>query len=266
MKRPSFQFYPADWRKDAALQSCSLAARGLWIDVMCVMHECEPYGHLIVNGNAMRPAQVARLVGIGAQECVSLLNELEQSGVLSRTGEGAIFSRRMVKDERLRNARAEWGRAGAEHGKKGAEYGAKGGRPRNDKGGLEPAFSGGSKGGFETRVEPPPSSSSSSSSSKLKTNSSTSSTVPPGFAAFWQAYPATRRRVAKRSCLAKWNALGCEAKATEIADHVRAMAATEQWRGGYEPAPLTYLGQRRWEDGLPAAPTPQRQERRLALD
>ena len=30
MKRPAFQFYPSDWRKDMALQSCSVAARGLW--------------------------------------------------------------------------------------------------------------------------------------------------------------------------------------------------------------------------------------------
>jgi len=31
-KRPAFQFYPGDWRRDTALQSVSLAARGLWIE------------------------------------------------------------------------------------------------------------------------------------------------------------------------------------------------------------------------------------------
>ena len=47
-KRPAFQFYPESWRTDAELRSCSLAARGLWIDLMCVMHQCKPYGHLVL--------------------------------------------------------------------------------------------------------------------------------------------------------------------------------------------------------------------------
>ena len=46
MKRPSFQFYPGDWLHDTGLRACSLAARGLWIDIVCFMHQAEPYGHL----------------------------------------------------------------------------------------------------------------------------------------------------------------------------------------------------------------------------
>ena len=57
VKRPAFQFYPGDWRKDVQLRSCSVAARGLWIDLLCVAHECEPYGHLMINGRPMTPAQ-----------------------------------------------------------------------------------------------------------------------------------------------------------------------------------------------------------------
>jgi hypothetical protein len=153
MKRPSFQFYPADWRKDMALQSCSVAARGLWVDMLCIAHECEPYGHLTVNGRPMTPAQIGRHTGLTERECSRLVAELEDSGVLSRTDEGAIFSRRMVRDEDIRQRRAEGGKAGSEHGAKGAEHGAKGGRPRKDTGDKKPP------------LEPPPSSSSSSSSS-----------------------------------------------------------------------------------------------------
>ena len=29
------------------------------------------------------------------------------------------------------------------------------------------------------------------------------------------------------------------------------MAKTKAWQDGYEPAPLTYLNQDRWEDGMP---------------
>lgn len=153
MKRPAFQFYPADWRKDMALQSCSVAARGLWIDLLCIAHECEPYGHLTVNGKPMTTAQIGRHTGLTERECAKLVAELEDAGVVSRTEEGAIYSRRMVRDEDLRNRRAEGGKGGAEHGAKGAEHGAKGGRPKKERGDSKPP------------LEPPPSSSSSSSPS-----------------------------------------------------------------------------------------------------
>lgn len=111
-KRPAFQFYPADWRKDTALQGCSLLARGLWHEMLCLMHECEPYGHLSVNGKPMKPSQIARLVGITEKEYGRLLEELFDAGVPSRTEDGCIYSRRMVRDEHIRNVRAEAGKKG----------------------------------------------------------------------------------------------------------------------------------------------------------
>lgn len=76
---------------------------------------------------------------------------------------------------------------------------------------------------------------------------------PPGFLNFWQSYPATRRRVAKRACLQAWVKGQCESMVGDVVAHVKAMRDTAQWRDGYEPAPLTYLNQRRWEDGPPVA-------------
>ena len=138
VKRPSFQFYPGDWRKDTALQTCSLAAQGMWINLLCVMHECEPYGHLVVNGEALTNVKAARLVGVSAKEFAKLLAEIEGAGVVSRTAEGVLFSRRMVRDEVVRNARAAGGGEGKEFGALGAEHGAKGGRPVAAKGGSKP--------------------------------------------------------------------------------------------------------------------------------
>lgn len=151
MKRPSFQFYPADWRKDLELQSCSIAARGLWHEMMCVMHEAEPYGYLVLNGRPMTDAQAATACRVTPQQYRSLLSELKEAGVPGVSEEGAIFSRRMVRDESIREARAAGGEAGAEHGKKGAKDGYKGGRPRKERGVKKPP------------LYPPPSSSSSSS-------------------------------------------------------------------------------------------------------
>ena len=161
MKRPAFQFYPADWRKDAGLQSCSISARGLWIEMMCIMHEGGVYGHLEVNGRPMTAAQLARLVGETEKTVKPLLDELEQAGVFSVNEQGVIFCRRMVRDEHVRNVRAEGGKGGKDFGKLGAEHGAKGGRPSKGKGGLETPL----KTPLTDGKEPPPSSSSSSSSS-----------------------------------------------------------------------------------------------------
>ena len=153
-KRPAFQFYPGDWRKDVELRACSLAARGMWIDLMCVMHECEPYGHLALNGAPMTPAKIAGQIGVTPQQVKKLLDELLENGVARKTPEGTIYSKRMVDDERIRNARANGGKAGSEHGIKGAEHGSKGGRPTVQKGGLETPL--------PDELTPPPSSSSSS--------------------------------------------------------------------------------------------------------
>lgn len=156
-KRPASQYYWGDWWKDKALHSCSQPARGLWHEMNCLMHEGEPYGHLTLNNRPMLPPQLANLCRISPAKCKALLEELESAGVFSRADTGAIYSRRMVRDEDLRNRRAAGGKDGAEHGIKGAEGGAKGGRPKLVKGGSETPLLPG--------LEPPPSSSSSSSSS-----------------------------------------------------------------------------------------------------
>jgi hypothetical protein len=169
MKRPAFQFYPADWRKDIELRSCSLAARGLWIDLMCVMHDCEPYGHLALNGKPMTAANISGQTGVPAAQVKRLLDELLQNGVARQADEGLIYSKRMVDDEALREYRAGIGRQngakGAEFGAMGAEHGKKGGRPKKQNGGDEP----GEEPGKKPPQNPHPSSSSSSSSSILNT-------------------------------------------------------------------------------------------------
>jgi hypothetical protein len=64
MNRPWMKFYPSDWRADPALRMCSIAARGLWIEMICLMHEAAPRGSLRVNGQAVSEGQLAALAGI----------------------------------------------------------------------------------------------------------------------------------------------------------------------------------------------------------
>lgn len=112
MKRPAFQFYPGDWMRDSALRSCSVGARGLWMDMICLMHEGTPYGYLKVNLKVILPANLARMVGATLEEVDGWIGELEGAGVFSRDEEGAIYSRRMIRDENIREARASGGKLG----------------------------------------------------------------------------------------------------------------------------------------------------------
>jgi hypothetical protein len=112
IKRPSFQFYPSDWLRDTALRSCSISARGLWMDMLCYMHEGSTYGHLKVNEKVIDSITLSRMVGMTKDECDQLLSELESCGVFKRTEDGVIFSKRMVSDETLREARSNGGKLG----------------------------------------------------------------------------------------------------------------------------------------------------------
>jgi hypothetical protein len=87
-----------DWSDDPALRLCSLAAQGLWMRLLCLAASAEPYGHVIVAGHAPSPREIARIVGHHSSQVKLLLTELERHGVLSRTEEGTIYSRRLVRD------------------------------------------------------------------------------------------------------------------------------------------------------------------------
>lgn len=66
------------------------------------------------------------------------------------------------------------------------------------------------------------------------------------FEEFWQAYPPTDRRTAKKQCFEKWKKKRLDEQADLILLHIDAMRKTTQWRQGYEPSTLTYINQERW--------------------
>lgn len=79
MKRPSFQFYPADWRNNAKLRRCSWAARGAWVEVMGLLHDSDDYGLL-----TWPLKEIAQALGCP----LSLLKELAEKGVLKGVDKG----------------------------------------------------------------------------------------------------------------------------------------------------------------------------------
>jgi hypothetical protein len=106
-KLPAFQFYPGDWRKDPNLSRCTKAEKGVWIDVLCLMFECEVRGVLSTGGLPWGDHEIAAATGGDTAENLSCISELLRKGVAHRNSDGAVYSRRMVRDEQVRKQTAE---------------------------------------------------------------------------------------------------------------------------------------------------------------
>jgi hypothetical protein len=111
------------------------------------MHEGNPYGHLKVGNKVIHFSNLARMVGESEELVEQWLNELFEAGVYDLADDGSICSRRMIKDENLRNIRAAGGKLGG-----------------------NPLLKDKHKDNHEVKQKPTPSSSSSSSSSNIKTS------------------------------------------------------------------------------------------------
>lgn len=129
MKKPAFQFYPGDWRKDQNLSRASLQAKGAMIEIMCLAFECDKRGILATDGNPWTIDEIAHAMGGDKQVNISAIEELLKLNVLKKNKKDFIFSSRMVKDSKVLNARKKGGELGKDHGVKGKEFGKLGGRP-----------------------------------------------------------------------------------------------------------------------------------------
>lgn len=131
-KRPSFQFYPGDWMSDLKLRRCSPAARGVWVDVLCALHDSDdgygfvrwPLKELARTIGAAMP-QIKELVDKGVlrgndsevrDACIYVPRSGRRDGApvtLIATQPGPLwYSKRLVKDEYVRTTRGEGTRFG----------------------------------------------------------------------------------------------------------------------------------------------------------
>jgi hypothetical protein len=92
-KRPSLQFYPADWLKDPDLQMCSMNTVGVWINLLCRMWESKEEG--VLKGKV---EELALLVGANPVEFERFLNDVKShnfADVTNCNGDVTIICRRM---------------------------------------------------------------------------------------------------------------------------------------------------------------------------
>lgn len=112
-KRPSFPFYPGDWRKDPGVQSLSYHDRGVWFEMLLLMHESSERGVLLLNNKPIPESALARLLGLDNQILTTTLTTLLDFAVATkRPLDGAIICRRMVRDEELSKIRKVVGKLG----------------------------------------------------------------------------------------------------------------------------------------------------------
>jgi len=223
-KLPSLQFYPGDWRKDPGVQALNYQDRGIWFEILLLMHESEPRGKLLLNGKPMPEDALARLLGLDKQILTTTLSTLREYGVSDVDPiTGALMNRRMVRDEEIRKKRIECGKLG--------------GNPIlvNQK--------------STTRVKRKPTPSSSSSFSKE---------VPPispkGGGAFDRFYAAFPKKKAPKAARRAWEKLSPGPELVErIIQAVEAQKMLPDWRkdaGKFVPHPATWLNGERWLDEL----------------
>ena len=107
-KLPGFTFYPGDWQKDPSLRRCCKAAKGVWMDMLCLLFECPSRGVFVdAGGRPWGDEEIAAAIGGDMASNLECIRELLAKGVVQRDARGAIFSRRMVRDEQERQAAKE---------------------------------------------------------------------------------------------------------------------------------------------------------------
>lgn len=132
MKRPSFQFYPGDWQANSRLRRCTHEEKGIWIDVMCLLHDQDEYGIArwtlkeIAQAVGASVAKLKSLVAKGVlkgadvgQQCEAFIFTPTGAGrkkkdpvTLIEAQDGPLwFSSRMVEDDYKRVIRGEYGEA-----------------------------------------------------------------------------------------------------------------------------------------------------------
>ena len=100
-KLPAIQFYPGDWRRNPKVQSLTYEERGLWFEMLCLMHFAEPRGKLPLEDLPM-------LLGIDQAKAKQTVAKLLAKEV-ANTEQNYIICRRMIKESKISELRANAG-------------------------------------------------------------------------------------------------------------------------------------------------------------
>lgn len=105
---PYMPFYVGDWLKAPDIQCLPYELKGIWFEMLCYMWESKERGVLNYSKE-----ELSRLLRMDLVLLEQKLNELLKFGIYSvRANDGAIFNRRMIKDQNIREKRQKAGKIG----------------------------------------------------------------------------------------------------------------------------------------------------------
>ena len=109
---PYMRFFTSDWLGSTSLRRVSLAAKGVWIEMLCLMWANTPRGELSRRGKPESIEDIASMIHGDRAQVIAAIKELIEAEVADTREDGTIFSRRMVADVSLSETRADAGRRG----------------------------------------------------------------------------------------------------------------------------------------------------------
>jgi 5-methylcytosine-specific restriction endonuclease McrA len=104
-KLPAFQFYPGDWMKDPQVSMLSPATRGIWIDLICLMHENGRTG--LITGLSDQLCRACRCSAAEFVQAVKEIKDAKTADVTEREGVISIINRRMRREWKERTDTAQ---------------------------------------------------------------------------------------------------------------------------------------------------------------
>lgn len=112
-KQQMMPFDTADWLRCPELKVLPPDIRGLWMDMLCYMWESVERGVMVKpNGDIYTQDEILRMLGNDASGSDTWLDRLIIGGVCAVRDDGAIYSRRMVRDAEISQKRREAGLKG----------------------------------------------------------------------------------------------------------------------------------------------------------
>jgi len=206
-KVPAIQFYTSDWLSDPGVRMLTYEERGVWLEMLCYMNKSPERGCLVFHGKPMANANVIAMLLLSQENGTRILERLESLEIFTRREDGAIMSRRMVRDEAKRS----------EVSRKRAKAGRTGGKARwNDRKQVPEVCH-----DYEMAKHGSSSSSSSSTSEKKEIGlrptkkSRKANAYSDDFEAWWRSYPSRPGcpKGNKAEASKAWNALSSEQRA-----------------------------------------------------
>lgn len=111
-KKESFAFYPVDWMSDSRLRLCSAGARGLWVDILCLMHLSNERGYLLVDDTVLDEEMLQKRLGYDAKEFNDCFMELRRYNIIKKDEKNRYFSKTMVNSQKISEKRSMSGKLG----------------------------------------------------------------------------------------------------------------------------------------------------------